>query len=358
MRTDILTLVCCPACGGRLRVETIADQSDGEIVAGRLECTGCGQLYPIEQRLPLLYVNDQRWAPKAREAIGWVKLHKKLGIYEQSQDAVDLKIPYYPQEPWLTTARHFDVGLKVANLSGHEMILDLGAGRGWAAKHFALKGCYAIAIDIVPDEQVGLGRAYALMDHASVHFEPVIGDSENLPFIADTFDIVFGAAVLHHTSNLPLLLQNVYKVLKPNGRLIAISEPCISLSDDPRKVLEKDAADELALGINENRPTYLDYWTALKKAGFDDVDIFPLDAYSMNEAEMEGWAVFLKAIPAYRGMRRIRHLSEGWSDEVRWWQNAWQARSLPRPRTKREALLRAVLINVSNGVIIVARKGA
>jgi len=356
MRTDVLTLVCCPACGGRLCVESIADQSDGEIVVGQLGCTGCGQLYPIEQRLPLLYVNDQRWAPKAREADGWVGLHKKQGIYEQVEDAVDLKVPYFPEEPWITVARHFDAALDLMALTGREVILDLGAGRGWAAKHFALRGCRAIAVEIAADNQVGIGRAYALMQHAGVTFDPVIGDSENLPFLPNTFDWVFGAAVLHHTSDLPAVLRNAYKVLKPGGRLIAINEPCISVDDDPQVVLRRDAADELAFGINENRPNYVDYWMALSIAGFTDIDLFPIDANKKREIDLENWALALSAIPPRRTATRHEWLVDLRHHWLRRWRNARKARPLPQPRTKREALIRAIMLNVTSGAIIVAGK--
>ena len=241
MRSSILDLVNCPACNGRLNVD-VAEASGLEILSGQLVCNDCGQHYPIEQRMPLLYVNDSRWSSKAREAQGWVAYHKNLGIYHQPEDAVDLKIPYYSEEPWISVARHFDIAMDLMKLTGSEVILDLGAGRGWAAKQFALKGCRVVAIDVVADEQVGLGRAWALMENAGTWFEAVIGDSENLPFFSETFDIVFCAAVLHHTSDLPGLLKSVCEVLKPGGVLIAVNEPCISIYADQEAILRRDAA--------------------------------------------------------------------------------------------------------------------
>ena len=66
------------------------------------------------------------------------------------------------------------------NLNGSERILDLGAGRSWAAKAFAKKGCYSVAIDIVPDDQIGLGRSKVIMNAANTYYERIIGDNENL----------------------------------------------------------------------------------------------------------------------------------------------------------------------------------
>jgi len=35
-------------------------------------------------------------------------------------------------------------------------------------KQFAVRDCHAVAVDIVDDDRVGLGRSRALMEHANV----------------------------------------------------------------------------------------------------------------------------------------------------------------------------------------------
>jgi SAM-dependent methyltransferase len=320
--------------------------TDGEEgVSGELLCTQCGGRYVIRRRMPFLYVDDERWSPKAREAEGWVGYHKKLGIYDQTGFDIDFNLPYLAEEPWLSASRHFDVALRLANLSGGETVLDLGAGRGWAAKHFALKGCHATAIDVVSDEQVGLGRAWALMEQAGVNFHPVIGDNENLPFFSGTFDIVFCAAVLHHTSDLPRLLKSVARVLNPGGWLIAVNEPCIGIYDDERKVLRRDASEELAFGINESRPDYLKYWFALRRAGFAEIDIAPLEAYTLSRAELNDWAAHLGGVTSMKGGLHLRR-----------WRSRVLRLLLPPARSECEALVREALINVGGGTILVARR--
>ena len=357
MRPSLLELVNCPACNGQLEVEA-TEVSGLEVLSGRLVCKYCGQSYPIERRMPFLYVNDERWTSKAREAQGWVDYHKKLGIYEQSEDAVDFKIPYYLEEPWIGVARHFDAALDLMKLTGREVILDLGAGRGWAAKYFALKGCRSVAIDVVADEQVGLGRAWAFMEHSGTRFEPVIGDSENLPFFPKTFDVVFCAAVLHHTSDLPGLLKSVYEVLKPGGKLIAVNEPCINVHEDQQAVLKRDAAEELSFGINESRPDYLDYLTALENAGFTDIRIQPIDALAMNDAELEAWAMQLEAIPPKLSLAARRRLPRTFFKFLRWHLRTAGNRSLhlPHPSTRRDAIIQSILVNIGAGVVIIGHK--
>lgn len=52
-------------------------------------------------------------------------------------------------------------------------------------------------------------------------------DAENLPFLDEQYDIVFGVDVLHHLNSPVLALQEIARVLKKEGRAIFI-EPYVS----------------------------------------------------------------------------------------------------------------------------------
>lgn len=305
MKAELTELICCPACHNHLEI-TALEHRDEEIWQGHLDCPVCQSQYPICNGLPHLYVNDEKWAPKAIEAEGWVAYHKNLGIYDQGDDPVDFKIPYYPEEPWIKVGRSFDVAMQELNLSGTETVLDLGAGRGWAAKEFAKRGCRVVALDVVSDENVGLGRAKAIMDHHDVYFDRIIADGENLPFIAQKFDVVFCAAALHHSSNLPLLLQNIQKVLKANGQLCAINEPCIPVFENEQLILKRDAMPELELGINETRPDMLTYASALQKAHLHLIRTFPVQGYQMSEVNLRQWGQQLGTFMPHFQLRQPR----------------------------------------------------
>jgi ubiquinone/menaquinone biosynthesis C-methylase UbiE len=47
-----------------------------------------------------------------------------------------------------------------------------------------------------------------------------VADAENLPFPDGSFDVVYSFGVLHHTPNTQKSIDEVYRVLKPGGRII------------------------------------------------------------------------------------------------------------------------------------------
>lgn len=289
MKQQLLDLICCPACGGTLAVSE-ASRREPEIWSGQLTCQKCNATYPIEDGLAHLYVDDENWVSKRREAAGWVTIHKNMGIYDIVTDSVDLKIPYFDEEPWRSIAPTFDLALGILNLTGQETVLDLGAGRGWAAKAFAQRGCRVVALDVTPDNNIGLGRARALMDDVGVYFDRVIGDGENLPFLVEKFDIVFSAAALHHFSHLGLVCQHIARVLRPNGRLCAINEPCLSMLYSEQAELRRSAQDELNVGINETRPNLYDYSQHLQQANLKVIHLTPPSLLRMSPSEAIAWA--------------------------------------------------------------------
>lgn len=362
MRAEALAVLAGPCCHSPLTL-TESLEARGEIWQGELRCTACERAYAIQDGMPLLYLDDDSWRPKAIEAEGWVTFHKNLGFYDIPDGRpIDLDIPYALEEPWISVARSFDIGLDLLQLSGHETILDLGAGRGWASKAFTGQGCAVFALDVVTDANVGLGRAKALMDDAGVYFERLIADGENLPLKPESFDVVFAAAALHHSSNLPRLLSEAALVLKPGGRLLAIREPCISIAESERVILARDAGDETSVGINETRPNLIQYADALAGAGLRLDRAVSAEAFRMKDAELEAWARALGATaPAYdRHSLRVlvgqlrAHWGPRWRALLRGYGR--RAGDVLASRSRRQQLELAQLLWSSGDAILLAEK--
>lgn len=97
-------------------------------------------------------------------------------------------------------------------------VLEVGCGTGnyITAIQEAL-GCTCLGID--PSREM-LARARA--DHARAGFEP--GQAENIPFGANTFDLVFSVDVIHHVEDRPASYREAFRVLKPGGRVCTVTD--------------------------------------------------------------------------------------------------------------------------------------
>jgi uncharacterized protein YbaR (Trm112 family) len=61
MLKDLMDILACPVDKGELRL-IIDREENGDIVAGSLACSVCGEIYPIEESVPNLLPPDLRKA--------------------------------------------------------------------------------------------------------------------------------------------------------------------------------------------------------------------------------------------------------------------------------------------------------
>jgi SAM-dependent methyltransferase len=111
----------------------------------------------------------------------------------------------------------------------NKKVLDLGCGAGEAAVYFAMKGADVSAVDISPgmlEKTQALARKYNVMVHTFNR------TSEGLDFKPETFDVIYGSSVLHH-SDVQLAVEKIAPVLKKDGMAIFIEpldyNPIISI---------------------------------------------------------------------------------------------------------------------------------
>jgi ubiquinone/menaquinone biosynthesis C-methylase UbiE len=102
--------------------------------------------------------------------------------------------------------------------------LEIGAGTGYFSLNLLQAGVLreAVCTDISRGMLDELDRTAARL---GVEVTTARCDAQELPFADDTFDLVFGHAVLHHLPDLDASFREFRRVLRPGGRIAFCGEP-------------------------------------------------------------------------------------------------------------------------------------
>lgn len=98
-------------------------------------------------------------------------------------------------------------------------VLDVGCGNGYVLFQYARNGAEVTGVDLTATAIDLSRKRFALGGLAGTFVEI---DGEHLPFLDDHFDIVCSMGVLHHISTPQTIVDEIYRVLKPGGRLIVM----------------------------------------------------------------------------------------------------------------------------------------
>lgn len=95
-------------------------------------------------------------------------------------------------------------------------LLDCGCGTGpmLTLLHKKYPDKHYTGIDLTP-KMIEVAKRKNMKD-----VELIVGDCENLPFAENSFDVVICCESFHHYPNPQDFFNSVYRVLRPNGRLI------------------------------------------------------------------------------------------------------------------------------------------
>jgi ubiquinone/menaquinone biosynthesis C-methylase UbiE len=117
--------------------------------------------------------------------------------------------------------------------------LEIGAGTGYFTINLRLAGLIreAVATDISHGMLEALSGTAASL---GLHVRTVRTEAERLPFPDESFDLVFGHAVLHHLPDLEASFAEFERILRPGGTVVFCGEP--SRYGDRLATLPKQAA--------------------------------------------------------------------------------------------------------------------
>ncbi len=121
-------------------------------------------------------------------------------------------------------ARESAQGARATSLPRFARSLEIGAGTGYFTLNLLRAGLIgeATCSDISPGM---LARSQANASSLGLEVQTAPADAERLPFEDESFDLVFGHAVLHHIPDLPRALREFERVLAPGGTVLFAGEP-------------------------------------------------------------------------------------------------------------------------------------
>jgi 2-polyprenyl-3-methyl-5-hydroxy-6-metoxy-1,4-benzoquinol methylase len=244
-----------------------------------------------------LVSNPMSW----EEAVSWLK---------GQPDQQDLVRACFYDDPLVESAERFSnsaewMATRQLFSTAKGRSLDIGAGRGIASYALAKDGWRVTAIEPDNSDLVGAGAIRALARAARVPIEVVEQWGETLPFDDESFDLVLCRQVLHHARDLSTFCNEVGRVLRPKGIMVATREHVLSAPTDLPVFLAKHPLHHLYGG--ENAFLLADYLGAIKSAGLSvtkifnplqsDINTFPLTIEDHRALLARRWGIPKLIVP-------------------------------------------------------------
>ena len=242
----------CPRCKTRV---------DG------LSCSECAFQMKIHDGI-VHALPPGRAAYYARFISEYEQIRAAEGRGSQSEDFY-LALPYKDlsgrnSQQWRIRSTSYDYLvtrlLKRSNDRG--TILDLGAGNCWMSFRLSLLGYDPVAVDLLTNEQDGLGAAVHFDTRLPIPIPRFQAEATHLPFQDEQFDVIIFNASLHYSEDYEATLREALRCLKPAGMIIISDTPWYSREESGRQmVAERRALFRQRFGTASDSVNSLEYLT-------------------------------------------------------------------------------------------------
>jgi len=281
MKEGVLGILKCPGCGNG-SLELIQGTANRlEVISGKLLCPGCAAEYKIEDGIIDFLHNAHEGVLRERKAMDeddyiTDQSGNKFKITDEVIRKFSDKFLVFPEgdgssffkkggsfQSTAEASGRFYSAMEDLRLSGKERILEIGACFSYASFKFAQKGCSVVALDI--SNYLKVSSLYV----ENAYFERLFSDMHQMPFVNNSFDIVFGSAVLHHSKNLKVVFAEIKRVLRLGGRLVLINEAGRGVWERIHPVYKKMEEK----GFGDTAYTLLEWKKGARAGGFKKVKI-------------------------------------------------------------------------------------
>jgi SAM-dependent methyltransferase len=141
-------------------------------------------------------------------------------------------------------------------------ILDLGAGNGWMSYRLALRSHRPVAVDLLTNDQDGLGAASHYSAHIRPLFPRVQADLDRLPFASSVFDLVIFNASFHYSEDYERTFAEALRCTGPGGRIVIADTPWYAEEQSGKTMVEEKHKRFLATyGFPSDSISSLEYLT-------------------------------------------------------------------------------------------------
>jgi SAM-dependent methyltransferase len=141
-------------------------------------------------------------------------------------------------------------------------ILDLGAGNGWLSYRLARLGHAPVAVDLLTNDQDGLGAADHYTSLLPNLFPRVQASLDTLPFAPASFDLAIFNASFHYSEDYTRTLREAIRSVRTGGAVVIMDTPWYARQQSgDQMIAEKQSHFQRRYGFASNSIPSLEFLT-------------------------------------------------------------------------------------------------
>lgn len=153
-------------------------------------------------------------------------------------------------------------------LSAEDVVLDVAAGTGHAARQLAGAARSVVALDAT-QAMLSRGQAQAAKEgHQNVLF--MRGDAAALPFLDGSFDVVVSRFAAHHFEHPEAVVAEMVRCTRPGGHVALVD---LVADEDPDVAAEQNRLERLRDPSHTRMLAAIEMQVMLTEAGLQGVDV-------------------------------------------------------------------------------------